>query len=182
MPAAEPPLLLVDVDGVLSLFGPEVDRDGCSPALIDGIPHFLSRTAGALLARLAGSFECVWCTGWEERADWHLPHLLGLPAGWAHITFSDRPEDAAHWKLRAIDAYAGPDRPTAWIDDAHDERCRNWAAARPGPTLLVTTEPSSGLTEREAATLEAWADRQGSAAVSSSHDGEYLARGRRDRD
>jgi hypothetical protein len=160
MPPAERPLLLVDVDGVLSLFGPGVDRAGCTPALVDGIPHFLSRDAGALLTRLAGRFECVWCTGWEDRADWHLPHLLGLPAGWPHIAFPDRPEDAARWKLRAIDAYAGPDRPTAWIDDAHDERCRAWAAARTGPTLLVTTEPSAGLTEREAAVLEAWADRQ----------------------
>ena len=30
--------------------------------------------------RLAGTFECVWCTGWEDRAGTHLPHLLGLPA------------------------------------------------------------------------------------------------------
>jgi len=178
MPPAERPLLLVDVDGVLSLFGPEVDRDGCTPALVDGIPHFLSRRAATLLTRLAGRFECVWCTGWEDRADWHLPHLLGLPPGWAHITFSDRPEDAAHWKLRAIDSYAGPDRPAAWIDDAHDERCHAWAAARHGPTLLVTTEPALGLTEREAAVLEAWE----AGTVSTSDDGEYLARGRPDRD
>ena len=159
MPAPRP-LLLIDVDGVLSLFGPDVDRGDCTPALVDGIPHFLSRRAGALLSRLAARFECVWCTGWEDRADWHLPHLLGLPPGWAHIAFADRPEGAAHWKLRAIDAHAGPDRPAAWIDDAHDEHCRAWAAARPGPTLLVTTTPAVGLTEREAAALEAWADRQ----------------------
>ena len=157
MPAPELPLLLVDVDGVLSLFGPGVDRAGCTPALVEGIPHFLSRDAGALLARLAARFECVWCTGWEDRADGHLPHLLGLPSGWAHITFPDRPEDAAHWKLRAIDAHVGPERAAAWIDDAHDERCRAWAAARPGPTLLVTTDPAVGLTEAQTAQLEAWA-------------------------
>jgi len=38
-----------------------------------------------------------------------------------------------------------------------DERCRAWAAARPGPTLLVTTDPAVGLTEAHAAQLEAWA-------------------------
>ncbi len=157
MPAPDPPLLLVDVDGVLSLFGPGVDRAGCTPALVEGIPHFLSRGAAALLARLAARFECVWCTGWEDRADGHLPHLLGLPPGWAHITFPDRPEHAAHWKLRAIDAHVGPERAAAWIDDAHDERCRAWAAARPGPTLLVTTDPAVGLTEAQTAQLEAWA-------------------------
>ena len=102
-------------------------------------------------------FECVWCTGWEDRADSHLPHLLGLPTGWPHIVFDDRPIDAAHWKLRAIDGHAGPHRPAAWIDDDHDERCRAWAAARPGPTLLVTTDPAVGLTEAQADQLEAWA-------------------------
>ena len=87
----------------------------------------------------------------------HLPHLLGLPTGWPHIVFEDRPIDAAHWKLRAIDGHAGPHRPAAWIDDDHDERCRAWAAARPGPTLLVTTDPAVGLTEAQADQLEAWA-------------------------
>jgi hypothetical protein len=159
MPASERqrPLLLVDVDGVLSLFGPGVDRSQCTPALVEGIPHFLSRRSATLVARLAARFDPVWCTGWEDRADGHLPHLLGLPAGWPHLVFSDRPEDAAHWKLRAIDAYAGADRPVAWIDDAHDERCRSWADARPGPTLLVTTDPAVGLTEAQADQLEAWA-------------------------
>ena len=158
MPAPEPrPLLLVDVDGVLSLFGPQVDRAQTTPALIEGIPHFLSRRAAVLLARLAAAFECVWCTGWEDRADGHLPHLLGLPAGWPHLVFSARPQDAAHWKLAAIDAHAGPDRPVAWVDDAHDERCRAWARERPGPTLLVTTDPATGLTEAHADQLDAWA-------------------------
>jgi hypothetical protein len=152
----ERPLLLVDVDGVLSVFGPGVDRDGCVPALVDGIPHFLSRTAAAALARIAPHFECVWCTGWEERAEDHLPHLLGLPGGWQHLSFGHRPEDGAHWKLQAIDDFAGPARPLAWIDDVHDERCHSWASARPGPTLLVTTAPAQGLTASDVVRLEAW--------------------------
>jgi hypothetical protein len=156
-PRTERPLLLVDVDGVLSLFGPGVDREKCTPALVEGIPHWLSRRAAALLGRLAERYECVWCTGWEDRADGHLPHLLGLPAGWPHVVFRDRPEDAAHWKLRAIDAHAGRERPAAWIDDAHDERCHRWAAERPGPTLLVTTDPAVGLTDAQADQLAAWA-------------------------
>ena len=60
MPAPDArPLLLVDVDGVLSLFGPGVDRSACTPALVEGIPHFLSRPAAARLARLAASYDCV---------------------------------------------------------------------------------------------------------------------------
>jgi hypothetical protein len=154
---SEPPLLLVDVDGVISLFGPAVDAGGCVPALVEGIPHLLSRRAAAALVRLAPRFECVWCTGWEERAGGHLPHLLGLPQGWRHLVFADRPEDAAHWKVRAIDAFAGPRRALVWIDDAHDERCRRWAAERPGPTLLVATDPAVGLIEADVDRIERWA-------------------------
>jgi hypothetical protein len=150
------PLLLVDVDGVLSLFGPGTDRTGCVPALVEGIPHFLSPSAAAVLARIAPRFECVWCTGWRDRAERHLPHLLGLPGGWAHLELTGTPVPGAHWKLAAIDAFAGHDRALAWIDDAHDERCHAWAATRPGPTLLVTTEPETGLGEVHATELERW--------------------------
>jgi|SRR4051794_26117366 len=151
------PLLLIDVDGVISLFG----ADQTSPAevvmtLVDGIPHRLSRQAAAALRDLAGTFECVWCTGWEERAGEHLPALLGLPRGWPHIRFPDRPELAAHWKLTGIDAYAG-ERPLAWIDDAHDPACRDWARSRSAPTLLVSTEAAIGLTQEHAAQLRRWA-------------------------
>ncbi len=70
--------------------------------------------------------------------------------------FSGRPGDTAHWKLAAIDAFAGEHRPLAWIDDAHDERCRDWADARPGPTLLVTVGPALGLTAADAERLDRW--------------------------
>jgi hypothetical protein len=146
------PLLLVDVDGVISLYASQGD---CVPALVEGIPHLLSKQAATLLLRIAPQFECVWCTGWEDRAGDHLPHLLGLPKGWPHLTFTE-PPDGAHWKLAAIDAYAGPDRALAWIDDDHDDRTDAWARTRPGETLLVRTDPKVGLTEPQAAQLERW--------------------------
>ena len=45
----------------------------------------------------------------------------------------------------------------AWIDDAHDESCQEWARERSGPTLLLTTEPPTGITDRHVAELEQWA-------------------------
>ncbi len=63
----------------------------------------------------------------------------------------------AHWKLDAIDSFAGPARPLAWIDDAFNGACHEWASARPAATLLVQTEPATGLTEREAVRLRDWA-------------------------
>ena len=153
------PLLLVDVDGVVSLFGfPGPPPAGLIPAAVDGIPHFLSPHAGPLLARLSATFECAWCTGWEERAEEHLPRLLGLPGGWPHLTFLKLDKaPGRHWKLDAVESWAGPDRPLAWIDDAFDASCEAWAARRAGPTLLVRTEPASGLREAHVTRLESWA-------------------------
>jgi hypothetical protein len=102
--------------------------------MVDGLPHFLSDHAGDQLMRLARSFECVWCTGWEERAGEHLPRLLGLTgAAYPHLTFEGFDgQPGRHWKLDAIDAYAGEERALAWVDDGHDARTRAWAESGPG--------------------------------------------------
>src|SRR5579875_2871077 len=59
------PLLLVDVDGVISLFGFDLDAPPEGRwQLVDGVAHLLSATAGGHLRRLADAYELVWCTGW----------------------------------------------------------------------------------------------------------------------
>jgi hypothetical protein len=155
------PLLLIDVDGVISLFG----FDHRSPPagryqLVDGITHYLSEAAGGHLRRLGGSFELAWCTGWEEKANEYLPLALGLDGPLPHVVFDhhERPPQA-HWKLGAIDRHVEPSRPLAWVDDAHDGGCATWAAARAAPTLLVTTDPAVGLTDAEVVRLLGWASR-----------------------
>jgi hypothetical protein len=167
--SARKPLLMVDIDGVISLFGcfrssglpaPHCgDLDGSFHA-IDGIPHFLSRAAAGHLLLLARDFDLVWCSGWEEKAEEYLPSLLGLPAGLPFLRFAPgvggRRLTNAHWKLDAITAHAGG-RPLAWIDDAFNPACHAWALERPAPTLLVQTEPEQGLTAREAQRLASWA-------------------------
>jgi hypothetical protein len=155
------PLLLVDVDGVISLFGFDLARPPAGRFLtVDGIAHFLSATAGEHLRRLSAAYEPAWCTGWEEKANEYLPHALGLPAPLPVVSLAGAvPALSGHWKLDAIDCYAGPDRPVAWIDDAHDQRCDSWAAARRAPTLLVSTDPATGLTEQHVDELLAWARR-----------------------
>jgi hypothetical protein len=173
------PYLLVDIDGVVSLFGPggalaaAPAGAGGGPSLsaggqiegsfhaIDGIPHFLSSTAAAHLLSLSQTFELVWASGWEEKAEEYLPRLLGLPAGLPFIAFSQLTPSAArppsaHWKLDAIEAFVGA-RPLAWIDDAFNPSCHEWAAARAAPTLLVDTAPHRGLTDAEVLTLLRWA-------------------------
>lgn len=159
---ASRPLLLIDVDGVISLFGFDAARPPVGRfQLVDGIAHFLSSTAGGCLVELMDAFELVWCTGWEEKANDYLPFALGLPGPLPLVSFDrfDRPTKA-HWKLAGIDAYAGADRPLAWVDDAHDERCTAWAQARTAPTLLLVTDPAIGLTDEHVAGLLAWAREQ----------------------
>jgi hypothetical protein len=153
------PLLLVDIDGVISLFSFEPGaRPEGSFHSIDGIPHFLSSGAAEHLLALASSFELVWASGWEEKANENLPHLLGLPE-LPYLSFERSVgRTNAHWKLDAIESYAGEQRALAWIDDAFNDACHEWADAREGPTLLVETKPASGLTEREAQVLVCWAE------------------------
>ena len=151
------PLLLIDVDGVISLFGfDQTEPPEGRFTFVDGLPHYLSGSAAGHLDRLHPTFECVWCTGWEERADQYLPAALDLPRGWPHVPLG--PATASpHWKLAGIDAYAGLERPLAWIDDNHGPAVEEWALARPGPTLLVGTEPHIGMTAEHASLLRGWA-------------------------
>lgn len=155
-----PPILFVDVDGVISLFGfaPSAERMPGPLHWIDGIAHFIPDGVGERLVRLAESFELVWATGWEERANEHLPHILELPfRDLPYLSFDGRAVfGSAHWKVDAIAEYAG-DRPAAWIDDNIDETCRAWAEGRGAPTLIVETDPAVGLTDEHVDELLGWA-------------------------
>ena len=159
-PAGQKPLLMVDIDGVISLFGFAATRPPAGAfESIDGIVHFISADAGRHLLDLTDDFEAVWCSGWEEKANEYLPHLLGLPGPYPFLAFVRSPgRTRAHWKLEAIDAFAGG-RPLAWVDDAFNAACEQWAQTRPAPTLLVRTDPAEGLTAPAVQTLRRWSER-----------------------
>jgi hypothetical protein len=147
------PLLFVDIDGVISVFGfaPGARPNG-TWLDVDGVWHLISAAAAEHLLALARVFELVWCSGWEDKADEHLTRVIGLPVRPPFLTFPV-PTGTAHWKLRTVERHAG-DRPMAWIDDGFDESCHVWAAARAAPTLLVATDPAVGLDDEHAARLE----------------------------
>jgi hypothetical protein len=155
------PWLFCDIDGVISLWGfPLDERPDGRFATVDGIPHFLSTRAAEHLLALHADFDLVWCSGWEEKADEHLPGVLGVPRGLPHLSFDGRSRAEvsarAHWKLASVEAWAG-DRPLAWVDDAFNDACFAWASTRNAETLLVPTDPSTGLGDAEAAALRAFA-------------------------
>ena len=156
------PVLFLDVDGVISLFGFSPSQEDFPGPFhwVDGIAHCIPEALGGRLERLAERFELVWATGWEEKANEYLPFILKL-------SFNDLPVlnfggravfGSSHWKLDAMEEYAGS-RPAAWIDDNIDEECEGWAKRRSAPTLLVRTDPSSGMTDKHVKQLIRWADK-----------------------
>jgi hypothetical protein len=160
---SDKPVLAVDIDGVISLFGFDQPaqpgrRDADAPGefhLIDGMLHCIALETGPRLNRLAESYELVWASGWEDRANDHLPGILGVPE-LPYLTFEGRAVfGTAHWKLEALEEYARK-RPLAWIDDSLDDSCYEWAEERSEPTLLVPTESDVGLTEAQVEALESW--------------------------
>ena len=155
------PVLFVDVDGVISLFGfpPGLQDFPGAFHWVDGIAHCISMDSGERLVRLAEHFELVWATGWEDRANEHLPWLLKLPfRELPTLTFGAAAVfGSAHWKLDALDEYAG-DRPAAWVDDNIDDAAHLWAMHRAGPTLLVQTHPAVGMTDTNVHELLDWAE------------------------
>jgi hypothetical protein len=143
---------------VISLFGFDdpPDRSEARFELIDGMVHCISLLAGDRLRRLEDHYEMVWATGWEDKANFYLPHMLGLPE-LPYLTFDGAARfGSAHWKLGPLDDY-GKGRPLAWIDDSFNESCYEWARNRPEPTLLVPTESHLGLEEAHTEALAAWA-------------------------
>lgn len=160
------PILFLDVDGVLSLF--DFSTEGPTPGrfhFVDGIAHCIGDQCGRRVERLLEHFDAVWATGWEEKANEYLPALLELPElDLPVLAFDGRAVfGSANWKVEAIEEYAG-DRPAAWIDDNHDEDCHRWARERDAPTLLVSTEPATGLSDEHVERLIEWAEQLRSAS------------------
>lgn len=165
--ASNKPILFLDVDGVISLFG--FDPAGETPGpfhWVDGIVHCIPDACGKRLERLAERFELVWATGWEEKANEHLPSILKLPFEELPVlTFDGRAVfGSAHWKLEAIEEYAGS-RPLAWIDDNLDKSCHKWARRRKAPTLLVRADSPVGMTDEHVEQLLRWADELSAAGA-----------------
>lgn len=170
------PALLIDVDGVLCPFGADCPEGYSLVPLVAGEEHYnVSPQNGKRLARLAETFDLVWATGWEHRANEYLLEYHGLtplpviefwkPTAGVKVkmdgfTIEDKRYKMAHWKLPWIDAWASETgRPLAWIDDEIDHGTIVWAESRTEagiPTLALTIPYASGLDDSHVDTLEGW--------------------------
>jgi hypothetical protein len=150
------PLLLVDVDGVLNPW----QAVECPPGFREygffpGERVLLSEGHGALLRELADSYELVWATAWEHRANRLICPVIALPE-LPVIEFPLAGTDFFFRKLPSVIESVG-DRPCAWIDDEHHPAHHEWARERGAPTLIVDIDPAIGLTAAVATELAAWA-------------------------
>jgi hypothetical protein len=168
--AAPPPILLLDVDGVLNAVLVDLP-EGWQRGIYNGFVLSWDPTVTARLRELheSGRVEIQWLTTWTTNADTLLAEPMGLPRG---LTTHDRDDllptgfggerrgVSGWWKLAAARAVAEaePGRRIVWIDDdlaGHAEDTGEWLAANE-QVLVVAPDLVTGLTHEELDRVEAW--------------------------
>ena len=165
-----PPVLLLDVDGVLNAVHPDLPK-GWRRGIYNGYVLSWDPTVTARLRELheSGRVEIQWLTTWTTDADELLAEPMGLPRG---LKVHDRADAApvgvlgrltglsGWWKLAAAQAVAEaePDRRIIWIDDDLAEQAEDtgeWLAAHPH-VLVIAPDLYAGLTHEQLDEVEAW--------------------------
>ena len=170
--SAPPPVLLLDVDGVLNAVQMELP-EGWRRGTYNGFVLSWDPTVTARLRALheSGRVELQWLTTWTENADKLLAEPMGLPRGLRTHGRDDVLPTGFHgerrgisgwWKLPAARAVveAEPGRRIVWIDDDLTMRggdTSEWLAANP-QVLVVAPDLVTGLTHPELDRVEAWLD------------------------
>jgi hypothetical protein len=156
------PLLILDVDGVVLPYLPNLYRGPAPPGFRDArawrfnvwVPEHLP----CALSKLAESFDLAWCTDWENAANSEASPLFGLATD-LPVLHPDR-SSRGWWKLAAVREFAG-DRPLVWADDHMNAAARRWASTRTAPTLLLRPPDDRGLSARQVALMTSFARRLG---------------------
>lgn len=185
------PYLLLDVDGPINPFRLITKKGHLTPktrtgedpydydkhlmrppdwADKDDLPVLLSKDMGSDLNDLRDTFDIVWATTWENRANEMLSPVLGLPEdlpviSWdlAHPSFRNRSVTDC-WKTPLIVdwlADRGP-RPWVFIDDEVRRNDRTYVNLHmPGshqePWKLIEIHPLHGLRRGDMTMLRDWA-------------------------
>jgi HAD domain in Swiss Army Knife RNA repair proteins len=168
--AAPPPVLLLDVDGVLNAVRLDIP-ESWQRGTYNGYSLLWDPTVTARLRALheSGRVELQWLTTWTEKADLLLAEPMGLPRGLRTHSregvlstgFSgERRGIPGWWKLAAARAVAEaePGRRIVWIDDDLAEQAEDtseWLAAN-AQVLVVAPDLYAGLTHAELDRVEAW--------------------------
>ncbi|KJY28753.1 HAD domain-containing protein [Streptomyces sp. NRRL S-495] len=149
------PLLFLDVDGVLNPVCPHPGA-GFDVHTLLGYTVLLSARHGSWLRELAGTYELVWATTWEEHANTHISPAIGLPElPFVRFTgYVPQPGDPRVPLMEMFSArkwapllrYAAG-RPFAWIDDVIPPRLVRGSLWR-RDRVLLPIDPGEGLERR----------------------------------
>jgi hypothetical protein len=172
---ASPPILLLDVDGVLNAVNLDLP-EGWRRGIYNGFVLSWDPSVTSRLRDLheSGRVELQWLTTWTHNADKLLAEPMGLPRG---LRTHDRDDVlptgfsgelrgiSGWWKLAAARAVAEaePGRRIVWIDDdllEQAEDTREWLAAN-AHVLVVAPAFETGLTHEELDRVEAWLGEEG---------------------
>jgi hypothetical protein len=148
-----PPLLLLDVDGVINAFPPRgatLDPWGGEwrRTTVRGYPITTAEKCLAELRSLheTGAVDIRWLTTWESK-DWYreLATALDLP-DWP--VYARQHRAPGWWKFHAVANLDAPPRPLVWLDDdlAAWPEARRWCAARELRVLGIAPSDRTGLT------------------------------------
>lgn len=161
------PKLLVDVDGVLNVFGFNADGYEQPEGLLEttfiaqGVTIHIPAGTSLRMSRLESLYDCIWCTTWEDKAPQLLGPHLGFGEEWPIIQFGLTYKRNGTWKLPRvkewIKEHLQPEDKLAWIDDDLNPDAFFWMDSRPN-TLLVPTQYDMGMTDEHVERLEEFAD------------------------
>lgn len=172
-PAAVPPVLLLDVDGVLNAMAFDLP-EGWHTGRFRGYtlswdPSVTARLRGW---HTDGRVELQWLTTWADNADLLLAEPMGLPRGLRVHRRDDGVGPTGFvgswagapgwWKLTAARAVVSdePGRRVVWIDDDLADQAGDtgeWLAANP-QVFVVAPALATGLTHAQLDEVERWLD------------------------
>lgn len=143
---AATPLLLLDIDGVLSplFYHGDLLAEGYTVLRGSWNNAFLATRERDWIERLRPYCALVWATNWRNAAHEVTDHwnIEKFPLT---VEFDDMFDAEGTWKLPAIQRFLeGRNNPVVWIDDELEDDAIQWARTRPH-THFLQANPTYGL-------------------------------------